>query len=85
MYSLDLLTSEINFGTDNYGDAPLSFIKSLGIDGEEYHKEGKLEILRASCMTPWCYDDETFDYWAPRIKEALQKKFELIAEHENIL
>lgn len=85
MYSLDLLTSDSNFGTDNYGDAPLPFIKSLGIDGEEYHKEGKLEILRASCMTPWCYDDETFDYWAPRIKEALQKKFELIAEHENIL
>lgn len=85
LYNLDLQTSDTNFSPETYGDAPVSFIESLGIDGSEYHKEGKLEILRASFFSPWIYNEETFDYWAPKIKAALQDKFEKIAKNEDIL
>lgn len=85
LYNLDLLTSDSHFSPDTYGDAPVKFIESLGIDGSEYHKEGKMEVLRASMMSPWIYDDESFNYWAPRITKAIQGKFELIAEREDIL
>ncbi|MDI9206567.1 pyridoxal-dependent decarboxylase [Ligilactobacillus saerimneri] len=85
LYSLDVLITDSQFNPETYGDAPVEFIKSLGINGEEYHTEGKLEILRSSCMTPWVYDEESFNYWEPRIKEAIQGKLEEIANSEDIL
>ena len=85
LYNLQLLTSDSSFTVDTYGDAPVNFIKSLGINESEYDKEGRLEILRSSCMTPWVYNEKTFDYWAPRINDAIQKTLEKIAQNEDIL
>ena len=85
LYKLNLITSDSNFNMDTYGDAPVEFIKSLGINEDEYHKEGKLEILRASTMSPWIYKDEQFDYWSPIITEAIQEKLETIARNEKII
>lgn len=85
LYNLDFLTSASTFSSDIYGDAPVPFIKSLGIDESEYAKEGKLEILRASTMSPWVYGEESFSYWAPRITEAIQGRLELISKAEGII
>lgn len=85
LYKLNLITSDSNFNMDTYGDAPVEFIKSLGINEDEYHKEGELEILRASTMSPWIYKDEQFDYWSPIITEAIQEKLETIARNEKII
>ncbi|ASN59726.1 tyrosine decarboxylase [Latilactobacillus curvatus] len=85
LYNLDIITSDSNFSPATYGDAPVKFIESLGISGDEYYKEDKLQILRASTMSPWVYDEKSFNYWAPRIKKAIQGKLELISTNENIL
>lgn len=85
LYNLKFVTSGSTFDIDVYGDAPKTFIKSLGIDDSEYDNIGKLEILRASCMSPWVYDDEKFDYWAPKIKEALQETLNKIVKDRDIL
>ncbi|HIX01635.1 MAG TPA: tyrosine decarboxylase [Candidatus Ligilactobacillus excrementigallinarum] len=85
LYNLKLVTSASTFDKNIYGDAPVKFIESLGIDKNDYDREGNLEILRASCMTPWVYDEESFDYWAPRIKEAMKETLEQIAEEDDII
>ena len=85
LYNLDMLTSDSNFSPETYGSAPVKFIESLDISGNEYYTENKLEILRASTMSPWVYDEETFDYWAPRIKKAIQGKLDLISRNESVL
>lgn len=85
LYKLDLVTSDSNFSKDIYENAPTEFIKSLGIDAKEYQEEGKLEILRASTMSPWIYKDTQFDYWAPLITKAIQEKLEIIAKNEKLI
>ena len=85
LYNLDFVTSHTVFAKDIYGDSPLTFIKSLGINGDEWNQEKKLVIMRASCMSPYAWDEKNFDYWAPRIKEAMQNILQEIADREDIL
>lgn len=85
LYNLDLVTSHTVFHKDVYGDSPKHFIESLGIDGGEWDEYGELTIMRASCMTPFCWNDEQFKYWAPRIQKAMEEVLEKIAENEEVL
>ncbi|WP_390620714.1 hypothetical protein [Latilactobacillus curvatus] len=40
----------------------------------------KITVLRAAVMTPYMNKEENFDYFAPKIKQAMQKKLEAIYE-----
>lgn len=82
---MDIQLSDTSFEPNNYGDAPVKFIENLGLSADEYHKLGKLEVLRSSCMSPWMYNDEEFSYWAKEITKAIKGKLEEVAENENIL
>lgn len=85
LYNLDLVTSHTVFRQSVYGDSPKHFIESLGIDGDEWDKYHELTIMRASCMTPFCWSDEQMKYWTPRIQKAMKQVLEKIAENEKIL
>lgn len=85
LYNMDIQLSDTSFEPDNYGDAPVKFIESLGMTADEYHKLGKLEVLRSSCMSPWMYDEDSVEYWSKEITAAIQDKLEKVAKNENIL
>lgn len=83
LYSKEYIVSHTDFAIPDYGDSPLNFVKSLGISEEEWRKEGKVTIIRASVMTPYMNKEEHFEYFAPKIKEAMQQYFENIFAVEN--
>ena len=85
LFRSDIQLSDTSFEPDNYGDAPVKFIESLGMTADEYHKLGKLEVLRSSCMSPWMYDEDSVEYWSKEITAAIQDKLEKVAKNENIL
>lgn len=85
LYNLDFVSSHTVFKKDTYGNSPKHFIESLGIDGNQWEEYGQLNIMRASCMTPFVWNEEQFNYWAPRIKKAMNGVLQKIGKEENIL
>lgn len=83
LYSKEYIVSHTDFAIPDYGDSPLNFVKSLGFTEEEWRKEGKITIIRASVMTPYMNKEEHFEYFAPKIKVAMQKYFENIFAVED--
>lgn len=83
LYSKEYIVSHTDFAIPDYGDSPLNFVKSLGFTEEEWRKEGKVTIIRASVMTPYMNKEDHFDYFAPKIKAAMQQYLENIFSIED--
>ena len=85
LYNLDFVSSHTVFKKETYGDSPKSFIESLGIKGEEWDDYGQINIMRASCMTPFVWNEDQFEYWSPRIKEAMNNVLQKIGKEEDVI
>lgn len=78
IYSNDYITSHTDFAIPDYGNSPFKFVNGMGVTKEDWEKTGKVTVLRASVMTPYMNKEENFEYFAPKIKEAMQEKLEAV-------
>lgn len=78
LYSKGYIVSHTDFTCQDYGNSPLKFVKSLGISEAEWKRVQKITIIRAAVMTPYMNKAENFDYFAPKIKQAMQQNLEAI-------
>ncbi|MGM1048307.1 MAG: tyrosine decarboxylase [Bacillota bacterium] len=78
LYYNEFLTSHTDFAVPDYGNSPLPFVKSLGFSEEEWAREQKVTVLRASAMSPYVNEKEVFDEYAVKIEAAIQTKLETI-------
>ena len=85
LYNLDFVSSHTVFKKDTYVDSPKCFIESLGIKGEDWNNYGQINIMKASCMTPFVWNEDQFEYWSPRIKEAMNNVLQKIGKEEDII
>lgn len=83
LYGKEYIVSHTDFATPDYGDSPLAFVESLGFSEVEWRHAGKVTIIRASVMTPYMNQRENFDYFAPRIKKAIQADLEKVYASVN--
>lgn len=74
LYDNEFITSHTDFTEADYGESPFGFVKHLGFTKKEWQETGKVTILRASCMSPYMYDKDTFDIYAEKINSAIEKK-----------
>ncbi|AZY48005.1 tyrosine decarboxylase [Bordetella avium] len=70
------LTSHTAFSTDDYGDSPLPFVKSMGFSESEWKSVKSVTLLRAAIMTPYLTNDALFDYYAKAIKATLEQRLQ---------
>lgn len=80
IYGNEYLTSHTDFAIPDYGNSPFKFVNNLGVTEEGWEEAGKVTVLRAAVMTPYMNKEENFDYFAPKIKQAMQEKLEAIYE-----
>ncbi|MBQ3480582.1 MAG: tyrosine decarboxylase, partial [Aeriscardovia sp.] len=59
------------FTVRDYGDSPLGFVESFGMDEDQWRKAGKVTVLRACALTPFLYDRDVFKTYAGKIKDAM--------------
>ncbi|CAM3999735.1 tyrosine decarboxylase [Catellicoccus marimammalium] len=83
LYSKEYIVSHTDFAIPDYGNSPLTFVKGLGFSEEEWNKEGKVTVIRSSVMTPYMNKADNFEYFAPKIKKALQEYLEEIILSEK--
>jgi len=84
----DFIISSTEFTKEVYGNAPLPFLKSLGIDKKEWDKIGKVEILRSTVMTPYLTLDYIEEDYAERFINTIKVKLcEMLREgfFDNVL
>ncbi|MEE1324621.1 MAG: tyrosine decarboxylase [Bifidobacteriaceae bacterium] len=72
IYSKEMLTSHTELSIPDYGDSPLGFVESFGMDKSQWLEAGKVTVLRACVLTPFLYDRERFNIYADKIKEAIE-------------
>lgn len=84
IYGNEFLTSHTDFSIPDYGNSPLTFVKTLGFCEKEWQRAGKITVLRASVMTPYMNKKENFETYAKKIKVALQEKLENIYAAKHI-
>ncbi|MEG1426098.1 MAG: tyrosine decarboxylase [Oscillospiraceae bacterium] len=80
LYDNEFITSHTDFAEDDYGESPFDFVHSLGFSKAQWNKTEKITILRASCMSPYMYDQETFAIYAEKIDSAIAKKLTAVYE-----
>ncbi|MEG2436110.1 MAG: tyrosine decarboxylase [Ruthenibacterium sp.] len=80
LYDNEFITSHTDFAEGDYGESPFDFVRSLGFNKAQWKKTEKITILRASCMSPYMYDKETFDTYAEKIDAAIAKKLTSVYE-----
>jgi tyrosine decarboxylase len=77
VYADDWITSKTELNIKDYGDAPLAFVKKLGISEKEWHRTGKVYVLRSCILHPWIANRSTYPArWAKYLefmKRTLQK------------
>jgi tyrosine decarboxylase len=73
-YNNIFITSHTTFSTDDYGNSPVRFIKTLGFDEAEWKSEKSVTLLRASILDPYLKSDELFEYYTAAIKNAFQER-----------
>ncbi len=60
VYSDDWITSKTELNVKDYGDAPLDFVKRLGIPEKEWRRTGKVYVLRSCILHPWIANRSTY-------------------------
>ena len=71
-YNNVFITSHTKFSTADYGDAPVTFIETMGFDEHQWHQEKTVTLLRASILDPYLESDELFDYYTAAIRSAFE-------------
>ncbi|PID86785.1 MAG: tyrosine decarboxylase [Chloroflexi bacterium] len=74
VYNNRFITSHTIFDYDGYGDSPLPFVESMGINKEEWNRVHSVTLLRACILSPYLNDDKVFDYYTKAITESIEKK-----------
>jgi tyrosine decarboxylase len=73
LYTNDFITSKTSLTEEEYGNAPLSFVKRFGIDVSEWKHYGSVAVLRSCVLTPYLVNNTTYDtYWGTFLK-AMEK------------
>ena len=83
IYANEFITSHTDFAIPDYGNSPFKFVNNMGFSKAEWDRAGKVTVLRAAVMTPYMNKKENFEYFAPKIKKAMQEKLEVIYENRN--
>ncbi|ENQ3077454.1 tyrosine decarboxylase [Bacillus cereus] len=78
LYNNEFITSHTDFAVPDYGNSPLSFVKSLGFSEAEWDREGKITVLRACALSPYAHDKDVFEEYAFKLEKAIQDKLETI-------
>jgi hypothetical protein len=77
VYADSWITSKTELNVKDYGDAPLDFVKRLGISDKEWRKVGKVYVLRSCILHPWIANRRTYpERWARYLgfmKKTLEK------------
>ncbi|WP_042704306.1 pyridoxal-dependent decarboxylase [Methanobrevibacter arboriphilus] len=79
MFLNDWITSHTILSVDDYGNAPLSFIKRLGISEDEWNKNGSVTVVRICTLNPFLSHDDNLEglwegyinIWKEKIKEII--------------
>ncbi|MEB3240831.1 MAG: pyridoxal-dependent decarboxylase [Synechococcus sp.] len=63
-YHKNFMTSSTSLTREEYGDAPITFVESMGISRQEWDQLESVYILRAAVMTQFLRERDVFeDYW----------------------
>lgn len=73
-YNNIFITSHTRFSTADYGNAPVTFIETLGLDKAQWASEKTVTLLRASILDPYLSSHELFDAYMDVIKEAFDQR-----------
>lgn len=69
LYTNDFITSKTSLTVEEYGEAPLSFIKRFGFDPSEWERHGSVVVLRSCVLTPYLVNNTTYKtYWNTFLK-----------------
>ncbi len=69
LYAGDFLTSKTSLDYDEYGDAPLPFIRALGFPESEWRRVASVFVLRSTVLTPNLSEGQAFStYWEGFLK-----------------
>ena len=60
VYADEWITSKTELTVKDYGDAPMAFIKTLGLSEKEWRRTGKVYVLRSCVMHPWIANKSTY-------------------------
>lgn len=79
MFLNDWITSHTILSVDDYGNAPLSFIKRLGISEDEWNKNESVTVVRICTLNPFLSHDDNLEglwegyinIWKEKIKEII--------------
>ena len=64
-YQKNFMTSSTSLTREEYGDAPISFVESMGISRHEWDTLESVYVLRAAVMTQFLRERDIFEsYWA---------------------
>ena len=73
-YNNIFITSHTRFSTDDYGNTPVTFIETLGLDEDEWATEKSVTLLRASILDPYLSSRELFDDYMEVLTEAFTQR-----------
>jgi tyrosine decarboxylase len=73
-YNNIFITSHTRFSTDDYGNTPVTFIETLGLDKDEWASEKSVTLLRASILDPYLSSRELFDEYMEVITGAFNQR-----------
>jgi tyrosine decarboxylase len=73
-YNNIFITSHTRFSTDDYGNTPVTFIETLGLDKEEWASEKSVTLLRASILDPYLSSRELFDDYMEVLTDAFGQR-----------
>jgi hypothetical protein len=63
----------------DYGDAPLAFVKKLGIPEREWRRTGKVYVLRSCVLPPWIANRSTYPARWAKYLEFMKRTLQEVA------
>lgn len=79
LYADDWITSKTELTVEDYGDAPLAFVKRLGIPEREWRRTGKVYVLRNCVLHPWIAKRSTYPARWARYLEFMKRTLQKVA------
>ena len=76
----DFIVSSTSFTEEEYREAPWAYAKKMGYSRAEWDKVQSIYSLRSTCMGPFLKNKETFDRFAPIMRDYFVK---VITEYVN--
>lgn len=76
VYKDDWITSTTELSTEDYGNAPFSFVKRLGIEDKEWKRVKKVRVLRLCMLNPFISHFENYEQLWEKFLGILKDKLE---------